>query len=103
MCIGAKPFTEQYILAALIEQTLNGNGLSASRRESLGSSIIFNALAAGEIGAYVDYSGTVWTNFMKRSDVQPRQEMLAEITVWCASTRYRCSESLDLKTPMRLP
>ena len=56
--IGAKPFTEQYVLAALIEQRLEAQGLSAQRRDGLGSGVIFNALVAGDIDAYVDYSGT---------------------------------------------
>src|SRR5262249_51419259 len=51
--VGAKTFTEQYILAALMEQRLGAAGLTASRREGLGSSIIFNALTGGEIDAYV--------------------------------------------------
>src|SRR5438067_2476144 len=41
--VGAKTFTEQYILTALMEQRLGAAGLKASRREGLGSSIIFNA------------------------------------------------------------
>ena len=57
--IGAKPFTEQYVLAALIEQRLAAHGLSAQRRDGLGSGVIFNALVAGDIDAYVDYSGTL--------------------------------------------
>src|SRR6476469_3204817 len=39
--IGAKPFTEQYVLAALIEQRLREAGLTATTREGLGSSVIF--------------------------------------------------------------
>src|SRR6202043_3827690 len=35
--IGAKTFTEQYVLAALIEQRLGAAGLTAARREGLGS------------------------------------------------------------------
>ena len=35
--IGAKPFTEQYVLAALIQQRLAAQGLSAARRDGLGS------------------------------------------------------------------
>jgi osmoprotectant transport system permease protein len=80
--IGTKPFTEQYVLAALIEQRLRDQGLSASAREGLGSSVIFNALRSGEIDAYVDYSGTIWTNQMHRDDVKPRAEVLAEIAAW---------------------
>jgi osmoprotectant transport system permease protein len=80
--IGAKPFTEQYVLAALIEQRLHDAGLSASVREGLGSAVVFNALSAGEIDAYVDYSGTIWTNQMHRTDVKPRAEVLTEMGAW---------------------
>jgi osmoprotectant transport system permease protein len=82
--IGAKPFTEQYVLAALIEQRLREAGLTATTREGLGSSVIFNALRAGEIDAYVDYSGTIWTNQMRRTDVKPRAEVIAEMAAWLA-------------------
>jgi osmoprotectant transport system substrate-binding protein/osmoprotectant transport system permease protein len=80
--IGAKPFAEQYILAAMIEQRLRAADLTAARREGLGSSVIFKALAAGEIDAYVDYSGTIWANEMRRSDVKPRAEVLADVAAW---------------------
>ena len=84
--IGAKPFTEQYVLAALIEQRLKAQGLSARQRAGLGSGVIFNALAAGDIDAYVDYSGTIWANEMHRSDVKPRAEVLADVSRWLATT-----------------
>ena len=80
--IGAKPFAEQYILAALIEERLRAKGLSAARRDGLGSAVIFDALAAGDIDAYVEYSGTIWANQMQRADVQPRAEVLAEVARW---------------------
>jgi osmoprotectant transport system permease protein len=80
--IGAKPFAEQYILAALIEQRLRAANLTAARREGLGSAVIFNALAAGDIDAYVEYSGTLWANQMGQSDVKPRAEVLAGVAEW---------------------
>jgi osmoprotectant transport system permease protein len=82
--IGAKPFAEQYILASLIEQRLQAAGLAASRRDGLGSAIIFNALAAGEVDAYVDYTGTIWADLMHRSDVRPRTETSAAVKDWLA-------------------
>jgi osmoprotectant transport system permease protein len=85
--IGAKPFTEQYVLAALIEQRLEANGLTAQRRDGLGSSVIFNAMSSGEIDAYVDYSGTIWANEMKRTDIKPRAEVLAEVARWLKAER----------------
>jgi len=82
--IGAKPFAEQIILASLIEQRLKAEGENASRREGLGSTVAFSALAAGEIDAYVEYSGTIYTNYMKRTDTRPREETLAAVTEWLA-------------------
>jgi osmoprotectant transport system permease protein len=84
--IGAKPFTEQYVLAALIEQRLEAQGLSAQGRNGLGSGVIFNALVANDIDAYVDYSGTIWTNQMHRTDIKPRAEVLAEVARWLETT-----------------
>jgi osmoprotectant transport system permease protein len=80
--IGAKPFAEQYILAALIQDRLRVKGLNSSRRDGLGSAVIFAALAAGEIDAYVEYSGTVWTNQMRRTDVPAREQVLREVADW---------------------
>ncbi len=80
--IGGKTFTEQYVLAALIEQRLKAAGLPASLREGLGSNVIVDALAANEIDVYVDYTGTIWANLMGRTDVPPRAEVLAGVAAW---------------------
>jgi osmoprotectant transport system permease protein len=82
--VGAKTFTEQYILAALIEQRLAAAGLSAARREGLGSNVIFDALKAGDIDVYVDYSGTIWANQLHREDTRPREEVLTDMKSWLA-------------------
>jgi osmoprotectant transport system permease protein len=84
--IGAKPFAEQYILAALIEQRLAASGLPATRREGLGSAVIFDALVQGDIDIYVEYTGTLWANQMKRNDVLPRAQVLEEVTRWATDT-----------------
>jgi osmoprotectant transport system permease protein len=78
--IGAKNFTEQYILTELIADRLQGEGASVSRKEDLGSSIAYDALKAGEIDAYVDYSGTLWANVLKRTDNPGREAVLAQLT-----------------------
>jgi osmoprotectant transport system permease protein len=80
--IGAKPFSEQYVLAALIQQRLSDSGLSAGRRDGLGSGVIFDALKGNEIDVYVEYTGTIWANQMQRSDVKSRDQVLREVTAW---------------------
>src|ERR1044072_3352630 len=57
--VGAKTFTEQYVLAALMAQRLRAAGLSASSREGLGSNFIFDELNRHDIELYVEYSGSL--------------------------------------------
>jgi osmoprotectant transport system permease protein len=80
--IGAKGFAEQYVLAALLTQRLDAAGLRAVTRSNLGSAVIFNALAGGDVDAYVDYTGTIWTNTMHRTDTPKRDVVLAEMSDW---------------------
>jgi osmoprotectant transport system substrate-binding protein/osmoprotectant transport system permease protein len=80
--VGTKSFTEQYILGALIQQRLAAHGLASERRDGLGSAVIFKALTAGDVDVYVDYSGTIWANYMHRSDAKPREEVLREVSAW---------------------
>lgn len=80
--VGAKAFTEQYILAELIERRLTAAGARVERRDNLGSTIAFDALASGEIDVYVDYTGTIWATVMDRPRPVERQRMLAEMTGW---------------------
>ena len=78
--IGAKNFSEQFILASLMQQRLERSGASVQRKDGLGSAVVFRALASSDIDVYVDYSGTLWTNVMGRKDSPPRAVMLAELT-----------------------
>src|SRR5262249_50762490 len=77
--VGAKTFTEQYVLSALIADRLRAGGLSASSREGLGSNVIFDALAANDVDVYVDYSGTLWVNQFHRTDMPSREQLLGEL------------------------
>ncbi|GGE18638.1 ABC transporter permease [Polymorphobacter glacialis] len=77
--VGAKNFSEQYILAELIADRLRAQGLPVTIRSGLGSAVAFRALAAGDIDVYVDYSGTLWDNVLGRKDIVPRSQMLATL------------------------
>jgi osmoprotectant transport system permease protein len=78
--IGAKNFSEQFILAEMMGKRLEAEGGAVQQRQGLGSAVIFRALQAGEIDVYVDYSGTLWTNVLGRKDIPPRQAMLDQLT-----------------------
>ena len=75
--IGAKTFTEQYILAEALGSHLVERGLVVEVRPGMGSTVLFEALASGAVDCYVDYSGTLWTNILQRSDNPGRLEVLS--------------------------
>jgi len=78
--VGAKNFSEQSILAELIARRLEASGARVTIKEDLGSATAYRALAAGEIDVYVDYSGTLWTNVLHRTDNPGRAAVLAGLT-----------------------
>lgn len=78
--VGAKNFSEQSILAELIAKRLKAGGARVVIKEDLGSATAYRALAAGEIDTYVDYSGTLWTNVLHRTDNPGRAAVLATLT-----------------------
>ncbi|RYD94270.1 MAG: ABC transporter permease subunit [Sphingomonadales bacterium] len=80
--IGAKGFSEQYILIRVIGHRLEKAGYRVRYREGLGSAVAFSALAGGDIDILVDYSGTVWANQMKRTDVPSREAIVAGVGEW---------------------
>lgn len=82
--IGAKTFTEQYILVEVLRARLAQIGVSVEVVASLGSTVVFDALRLGDVDAYVDYSGTIWVNHMHRSPGLPRWQVLAEVEAWLA-------------------
>lgn len=84
--IGAKGFSEQYILARLIGSRLEEAGYAVRYRDGLGSAVVYQALSQGDVDVYVDYSGTIWTNQMQRSDSLPKAAMLEAIAQWTSAS-----------------
>jgi osmoprotectant transport system permease protein len=88
IAIGAKTFTEQYILSEVVAAEI----ARATHRpthviSSLGSTVAFDALVAGSLDLYVDYTGTIWATIMKRSDVPPDPAVvLAEVSRYLTDT-----------------
>ena len=93
--IGTKTFTEQYILAQLIADRLDGAGFASRKVESLGSTVAFDALVAGRIDCYVDYSGTIWANYMKREGNPGTEAVLAGVRAWLRA-EHGIEESIRL-------
>jgi osmoprotectant transport system permease protein len=70
--IGAKTFTEQYVLSELLASWIRREtGQPTEIRASLGSTVAYDALASGDIDVYVDYSGTLWATILRRDGKPP--------------------------------
>jgi osmoprotectant transport system permease protein len=84
--VGAKTFTEQYILADLLADRLaRVSHRPVLVRSSLGSTVAFDALRSGGIDAYVEYSGTIWATLMHGGDAPAdRRQMLEQIRHYLA-------------------
>jgi osmoprotectant transport system substrate-binding protein len=79
--IGAKNFTEQVLLGELLAQHIEARtGLKVDRRFYLaGSYICQQALVAGRIDGYVEYTGTALTAILKQPVDKDRERVLATV------------------------
>jgi osmoprotectant transport system permease protein len=58
--VGSKNFTESYLLAEIMAQALEADGLTVERRFGFGGTkICYEALRVGEIDLYPEYTGTL--------------------------------------------
>ena len=94
--IGAKTFTEQYILADILAQTIeHGTGAKTEVVSSLGSTVAFDALRTGQIDLYVDYDGTIWSTIMKAGAPDQRADVLAQVGAYLEN-----EHGIDLICPL---
>lgn len=77
--VSSKKFTENYIVAEIFSQLLENNGFEVERRFGMGGTMVaYNALKAGEIDVYPDYSGTLSVAVLK-SDKKDFEKINAEL------------------------
>jgi glycine betaine/choline ABC-type transport system substrate-binding protein len=67
--VGSKDFTESVILAELLAQMLEARGLAVERRFELGGNLCHDALVAGQIDSYPEYTGTSFTAILKHQPI----------------------------------
>ena len=58
--VASKTFSESYVLGEIVAQLLEGEGFAVERKLGLGGSkICYDALVAGDVDVYVEYTGTI--------------------------------------------
>ena len=68
--IGSKNFSEQVILGEIAAQALEARGLRVERRLNLGGTFVcHNAVVAGQLDLYPEYTGTAFTAILREKPV----------------------------------
>ncbi|HYX40253.1 MAG TPA: glycine betaine ABC transporter substrate-binding protein, partial [Pyrinomonadaceae bacterium] len=67
--VGSKDFTESVILAELLAQELEAQHIPVERHYELGGNLAHDALVAGQIDVYPEYTGTAFTAILKHQPV----------------------------------
>ena len=62
--VGAKDFSEQYILGNMVSQLLNANGAETTYQTIVGSANVRTALESDEFMGYWEYTGTSWLAYL---------------------------------------
>ena len=78
--VGSKSFTESYVLGEIMAQLLEARGIEVERRFGFGGTLIcFEALTAGEIDVYPEYTGTISEAILKTDTPLSGDGLAAEL------------------------
>ena len=73
--VGSKDFTEQLILAEMIAQLLESDGIEVRRQFELGGDLCHRAMLTGNMDIYVEYTGTAFTAILKHEPLTDPHEV----------------------------
>lgn len=93
--VGSKDFTESIILAEILAQTLEKQGITVERRYELGGNLAHDALLSDQIDVYPEYTGTAFTAILKRPPLTDTQKVYDE-----TKAEYARKFDLNLSPPL---
>ncbi len=67
--VGAKNFTEQYVVSSMISLLLADAGFTVREDFGMSSFVVRSALLTGQVDLYADYTGTAWTAYFGHEDI----------------------------------
>ena len=74
--VGAKHFTEGYILSEMLSQILEAKGFAVERKFNLGGTLVcFEALRNSEIDIYPEYTGTIAREILRLDNDLPFEQL----------------------------
>jgi osmoprotectant transport system permease protein len=90
-----KDFTEQVILGELLSQDLEARGVEVVRRFELGGNLCFQALLAGTVDVYPEYTGTAYTALLGHPAMTDAPAVLRAVREELAAR-----DDLDVSAPL---
>ena len=93
--IGHGAFTEQYILAEMLTEKLRRAGFDAENHR-MGETLLFQSIVNNEIDCYVEYSGNVWAQEMKRKPAE-QQVVYDGVTKFLEGKGVKCLGKLGFE------
>jgi osmoprotectant transport system permease protein len=100
--VGSKRFTESYVLGEIVRQTLQADGIDAEHRQGLGNTgILEQALAAGSVDVYPEYTGTIVRELLKRPQA-PANPSLTQLNEWLAPRGLKAAVPLGFNNTYAL-
>jgi osmoprotectant transport system permease protein len=80
IAVGSKDFTEQVILGEILAQAIEARtGLAVERRFDLGGNLVHEALRAGEIDLYAEYTGTALLAILQAQPLKDPEEVYRRV------------------------
>ncbi|MBA3439679.1 MAG: glycine/betaine ABC transporter substrate-binding protein, partial [Pyrinomonadaceae bacterium] len=95
LVVGSKDFTEQVILGEILAQTLEAEGIEVERRFELGGNLCHDALVAGQIDCYPEYTGTSLTAILHEQPMSNAQAVYSEV-----KRRYGERFNIEVSSPL---
>jgi osmoprotectant transport system permease protein len=88
--VGSKDFTESILLAEIVAQMLEAQGVEVDRKFDLGGNLAHSAIVAGQIDLYPEYTGTAFTAILHREPIsdpkavydQVQKEYSQQFNLW---------------------
>jgi len=93
--VGSKDFTESVILAEILAQMLEKQGVEVVRQFELGGNLAHEGLLSGEVDVYPEYTGTAYTAILKKAPKTDPQAVYDE-----TKAEYATKFNLTLSPPL---
>lgn len=105
LIVGAKDFTEQYVVGNLIKILLEEHGYQVNYHDGLAGPALRRFLEFGDIDIYMEYPGTTWYVYLTEAEILKPDEMYYRLKeedlnrgiVWLDRTGFKNSYALVMR------